>query len=80
VSLQTVEFGLAGDVPLVGDFDNDGRDDQAVFRGGNWLINGSTSGFREVSFGLVNDTPVPADYDGDGSVDLAVFRQGNWVK
>jgi len=52
--------------------------DAAVYRGGVWYINGSTSGFQAYSFGMATDLPVPADYDGDHKVDAAVFRNGFW--
>ena len=64
---------------MVGDYDHDGRDDQAVFRSGHWLINGSTSGLNVLSLGLATDLPVPADYDGDGSIDAAVFQGSVWL-
>ncbi|QDV39602.1 Ig-like domain-containing protein [Tautonia plasticadhaerens] len=83
---QSVLFGGSGlDVPAVGDFDGDGRDDIAVFRpvsdllpgAAEWFILPSNSGqaFR-VAFGAAGglDLPAVADYDGDGRADIAAFR------
>jgi uncharacterized delta-60 repeat protein len=82
---QPVEFRniqlLPTDIPVVADYDGDGRNDLAVFRGGNWFYMASTgSQTRHYQFGLAGDKPVPADYDGDGRTDFAVFRPstGTW--
>jgi hypothetical protein len=57
------------------DFDNDGKTDISVVRGGGtWYLNRSTAGVLGVSFGTSGDLAVPGDYDGDGSADVAVFR------
>ena len=76
-------LGIAGDVPLVGDFDGDGKGDLAVFRPstGDWWYAASGSGGaqRATHFGANGDVPVPADYDGDGKTDMAVFRPSTGV-
>ncbi|RUL84947.1 Ig-like domain-containing protein [Tautonia sociabilis] len=71
------------DIPIIGDFDGDGRADAAVFRpssdrmpgASEWLILGSRTGPRSILFGGSGlDQPAPGDFDGDGVTDLAVFR------
>lgn len=73
-------FGEAGDIPLPGDYDGDGRTEYALFRGAthNWFVLNTQTGYYNYwYFGDPGDVPVPADYDGDGKTDIAVFRPSN---
>jgi (2Fe-2S) ferredoxin len=72
-------FGALNDIPLIGDFDADNRNDLAVFRNGTWWIRLSLSGeVLALPFGLGSDKQVAADYNGDGRTDIAVYRNGVW--
>ena len=78
-------WGGSTDMALRGDWDNDGRNDLAVYRPstGQWFVARSTAGLLQQTWGApsLGDTPVPEDYDGDGRTDIAVFRMasGQWI-
>jgi hypothetical protein len=73
-------FGVAGDVPVVGDFDGNGVSDLALFHAGTWSIDVNHDLGRDLSlnFGGAGDIPLAADFDGDGIADLVVYRNGTW--
>jgi len=79
----------AGDVPLLGDFDGDGRSDLAVWRAttGVWFWITSGSGYnyatqvqRRWGEPSLGDRPLAADRDGDGVDDPVIWRAstGTW--
>lgn len=77
-TVQTVNLGAAGDLPVAADYDGDGRADFAVFRDGTWTILQSSTGQTvTVQFGAAGDIPRPGDFNGDGQADLAVYRRSN---
>ena len=78
-----LNWGIATDRFVSGDFDGDGASDVAIWRtdsggtAGFWILPSSTRvGYFE-AFGVTGDDPsVVGDYDGDGKTDLAVYRPG----
>jgi hypothetical protein len=84
LNVNNRQFGTTGFVPVIGDFNGDGRDDYAY-----WSPNDNFSWFifqnyfgpsYSTQWGASGDIPVAADYDGDGRDDIAVWRPGtgNW--
>jgi hypothetical protein len=80
---EAIAFGRPGDIsniPLLGDYDGDGRDDPCLYRGGRFLCDtahdGGTAEARSPRFGAPGDRPFLADLDGDGRDDPCV-RRGN---
>ena len=76
-------FGVAGDVPLAGDWNGDGIQTIGLFSGGTWYLdtNGDGSfgeGDKVVDYGLSSDIPIVGDFDGDGRTELGVYRRGTW--
>ncbi len=78
----TVQLGLPGDFPRIGDFDGDGKADFAVWRPeyGMWFFKTSMSAYAVLSqfqWGLPTDAPVVADIDGDGKTDFGIYRSSS---
>lgn len=71
-----------GYLPVVGDFDGDGKDDAAGYNPTThaWRIVKTTGGTINTTWGADGDRAVVADYDGDGTSDIAVWRPstGQW--
>ena len=77
------QWGLPGDVPMVGDWDTNGNADFMVWRpsDGNWYLRNAVSGEVSITqwgFGPFGDIPRVGDYNNDGQLDLSVFRNGMW--
>jgi glucose/arabinose dehydrogenase len=71
----TVQWGVAGDVPVPDQYDTDPAAEIAVWRptNGVWYVLGGGA----QQWGASTDMPVRADYDGDGDADIAVWRPSN---
>jgi hypothetical protein len=78
-------FGIAGDKPVVGDWDRDSTVEIGVFRNGHWFFDinenyiwDGTKIDRQCNFGITGDIPVIGDWDGDHEPEIGVFRNGYW--
>jgi hypothetical protein len=83
VTDRSRNFGITGDIPITGDWNNDGTTDIGVFRpsthlfyldyNGNGVWNGAATD-RSLNFGITGDIPVTGDWNNDGITDIGVFR------
>ncbi len=74
----TLTFGLAGAIPVTGDFNGDGYDELAMFFKGEWFIDVNGNGQWDsedlwAQLGDKNDYPVAGDWDGDGKDDIGIY-------
>jgi Tol biopolymer transport system component len=83
-----VNFGQAGDLPVVGDWNGDGIDTVGVFRPstGQWRLTNSANTNNSsppadllFNFGSAGDAPVAGDWDGDGRDSIGTFNAGSWA-
>jgi hypothetical protein len=80
-------FGIAGDLPITGDWDGNGIDDGGVFRPstGQFLLRQNFKLKATIitlnNFGQAGDLPVAGDWNGDGIDTVGVFRPstGQWI-
>jgi hypothetical protein len=72
-------FGIADDIPLLGDLDGDGHDDPCVYRPSvlrffcDTARNGGDAELI-IAFGIANDIPLLGDLNGDGRDEPCVYR------
>jgi chitodextrinase len=72
-----INYGIAGDVPIVGDWDGDGTVTIGIYRNGSfYLRNSNTIGFADLvfPFGMPGDQPIAGDWNGDGIDTIGVYR------
>jgi len=75
-------FGIAGDIPVAGDWNASGVVTIGVFRNGQWILDANNTGRWEgtffgdaaYTFGAAGDYPVVGDWNGDGKSEIGVFR------
>lgn len=76
----TINFGSPGDLPIVGDWNNDGVDSPGVYRPstGQFFLTNSNLANPPVEitvvFGIAEDLPVAGDWNADGFDSVGVFR------
>ncbi len=75
-----INYGLAGDYPVVGDWDGDGDATIGIYRNGSfYLRNSNTIGFADIvfPFGAPGDQPIAGDWNNDGIDTIGVYRPSN---
>ncbi len=84
-------WGIAGDIPVVGDWNGSGKIKIGVFRNGWWYLDYPGTGAWVgcgapadpskdacIPWGIVGDIPVVGDWNGSGKIKIGVFRDGWW--
>ncbi len=72
---------VPGGVPILGDWNADGRKTPGVFRDGVWYLSNTLEGGEaDIVFihGQRGDIPVVGDWNGDGRDTIGFFRAGLW--
>ena len=76
-STNAFYYGIPGDIPVTGDWDNNGDDTVGVVRPvGHWLLRDSKdccAAEEDYWFGTTGDTPLPG-WDGDGEDNAGITR------
>ena len=72
-----MSWGLPGDIPVPGDYNDDGSVDRAVYSAstGVWWVHGQAP----ILWGVPGDLAVPGDFNGDGATDAAVYRPSTGI-
>lgn len=83
-TLAAATYGVAGDIPVAGDWTGAGSKRIGVFRDGLWILDTNGNGVvdaadRTVTFGQTGDLPVVGDWNGSGTLKLGLFRQGTFI-
>ena len=78
------KYGEQVDTPVVGDWNGDGIDQIAVFRGGKWMLDTDGDGRwtnrdQKVDYGQPGDQPVVGDFNGDEIDEIGVVRGDVWI-
>ncbi len=81
-----MKIGIAGDIPVVGDWDRDNASEIGVFRGGQWYVDcggrpylwDGTTTDRLLNFGFSGAIPVIGDWNGDTEPEIGVYTAGTW--
>jgi hypothetical protein len=78
--------GVAGDIPVTGDWDGTGTAKAGIYRDGTWFLDLNGNGHwdgqpTDSKFrfgGVAGDIPVTGDWDGTGSAKAGIYRDGTW--
>jgi hypothetical protein len=80
-------LGLTGAIPVVGDWNGDGKAEIAVFVAGVWYLDRNGNGRwdgegtdvrGEFGLGFPNAVPVTGDWNGDGITEIGLYSSGSW--
>ncbi|MEM2990217.1 MAG: hypothetical protein QXQ02_03430 [Halobacteria archaeon] len=81
---ERYKFGRLGDIPITGDWNNDGYTEIGIFRSGYFYLDSNGNGKwdsgvdTKYKFGSSTDIPVKGGWNGDGYTEIGIFRNGYW--
>lgn len=83
-SIRQAYFGQEGSLPVVGDWDGDGKTEMGFYVGGRWYLDLNGNGQWDegdlwAQLGAEGDQPVTGDWDGDGKTDIGIVGRA-WPK
>jgi stage II sporulation protein D len=79
---RVVALGQPGDLPVVGDWNRDGKDGVGVFHSGHWSIVDALDGTGTVTqfdYGQAGDLPVAGHWTGASGAGIGVVRGSTWL-
>jgi hypothetical protein len=76
-------FGAPGCRPIVGDWNQDGKEEMGVFLNGGWWLDTNGNGIWDTgddyfTFGSPGVQAVTGDWNNDGKDEMGVFLNGGW--
>ena len=80
--------GQSTDVPVLGDWNGDGRTKIGIYNNGTWILDYNGNGVWEGpavdktiywSTGQAGEVPVVGDWNGDGKTKIGVHANGTWI-
>ena len=78
----------AGEKPIYGDWNGDGKMKAGVYNNGTWLLDYNGNGVWDGttvdkaifwSTGQSTDVPVMGDWNGDGKTKIGIYNNGTWI-
>ena len=80
--------GQSTDVPVLGDWNGDGRTKIGIYNNGTWILDYNGNGVWEGpgvdktvywSTGQAGEVPVAGDWNGDGKTKIGIYANGTWI-
>ena len=80
--------GQSSDVPVMGDWNGDGRTKIGIYNNGTWILDYNGNGVWEGpgvdktifwSTGQSGEVPVVGDWNGDGKTKIGIYANGTWI-
>ncbi|NWF84209.1 MAG: hypothetical protein HXY18_10305 [Bryobacteraceae bacterium] len=83
--LRYWSLGRTGEIPVVGDWNGDGKDEIGLYVDGTWQLDYNGNGIWDpgvdklIFFGGAGYKPYAGDWNGDGKTDVGAYLNGSWI-